>query len=84
MFYKYLSAALALSSVVVSAPVCSYISASEAARVKKAFTDAKITPDVVPFFEPKVKVSASYVMTNVDLGNRIDTLRTFHQELVLN
>lgn len=33
------------------------------------------SPDVVPFFEPRVKVSASYGTTNVDLGTRISTLR---------
>ncbi|KAL2075753.1 hypothetical protein VTL71DRAFT_696 [Oculimacula yallundae] len=77
MFSKYISAVLALSTIVASAPVCSTISFIEAARVKQAFSNAKITPDVVPFFEPRVKVSASYPTTsNVDLGNRIGTLET--------
>lgn len=75
MFSKYFSAALAVSSIVVGAPVCTYISSTEAARVKAAFSNADITPDVVPFFEPRVEVSASYGTTNVDLGTQIGTLR---------
>lgn len=66
-----------LASISLSAPTCPYISTAEAGRVKKAFSEAKITPDVVPAFQPTIKVSTSYGSTVVDLGTNITTLRTF-------
>jgi len=73
MLSKVVVAALALSSF-VSAQGCGAITSTEAEAVKKAFNDFKITPNVIPAFEPKVRVDAAYGNTAVALGNNITTL----------
>ena len=74
MLYTSLTALLALSSVTIAAPSCTYITPDEASRVSKAFSAASIFPSVVTPFTPKVKVNAAFGKKAVNLGNQFSTL----------
>lgn len=56
---------------------CVNANAVALARAKNEFTKAKIVPDVVPQFNPRLELSVAYGDKKVDFGNTFNTVGKF-------